>query len=47
MTERSQFAAKLHVVVDFAIEDDRGVAIGAGNGLVAAFEIDDLQARCS
>ena len=45
--ERFQLAPQLHVVVNFAVENDGGVAVGAGDRLVAAFKIDDLQAGCS
>ena len=41
MAETFQFGAQFEMVVDFAVEDD-GRA-GAGDRLVAAVEIDDLQ----
>jgi len=45
MAERFQFGAQFQVVVDFAVEDDYGVAIRREDGLVAAFEVDNFQAR--
>ena len=44
VAERFQFGAQFQVVVDFAVEDDYGVAIGRKDGLVAAFEVNNLQA---
>ena len=43
MPERFEFLANLGVVVDFAIEDDDGVAVFGAHGLIAAGEIDDLE----
>src|SRR6266566_7647654 len=38
-----EFAPQLGVVVDFAIEDQHGIAIVAGHGLIPMFEIDDFE----
>ena len=38
-----QVPAQLHMVVDLAVEDQNGVAIVAGHGLVAVLQIDDLE----
>jgi hypothetical protein len=35
MTGFLQFCANLEVVVDLAVEDDGGVAVGGGQGLIA------------
>ncbi len=43
MTEPFQFAAQFQVVIDFAIEYDRGVAVRRGHRLIAQRQIDDLQ----
>src|SRR5262245_25013054 len=40
-----QFFADLSVVVDLAVEGDRGVAIVSDDGLVAAAQVDDFQAH--
>ena len=40
-----QFRAQFHMVVDFAVEDDHGVAVRRYDRLVARVEIDDLQPR--
>src|SRR5580700_7032599 len=45
MAERFQFGAQFEVIVDFAVEDDYGVAIGRKDRLVAAFEVNNFQAR--
>jgi hypothetical protein len=39
-----EFTANFEVIVDFAVEDDTGVAIFRKDGLIAAVEIDDLEA---
>src|SRR5205809_894640 len=44
MTQRFQFSPKLGVVVDLAVKDGDGVAVFAAQGLVAASQIDDLEA---
>ena len=36
MPELLQFVAAARVVVDFAVEDDDGIAVVAMNGLIAA-----------
>ena len=38
-----QLTPQLSVIIDFAIEGDDGRAIGAHHGLIAIFEINDLQ----
>ena len=45
MPQRLQFVADFAVVVDFAVERDGGVAVVADDRLVAAGQIDDLQAH--
>ena len=47
MTERFQLGAQFQVIVDFAIEDDYDVAILREDGLVAAFQVNNFQARCA
>ena len=42
-----QFGTKFEVVVDLAVEDDDGVAVVGANGLVAGFQVEDLQAGCA
>ena len=44
MAERFQFGAQFRMIVDFAIEDDYGVAVWREDGLVAAFEVNNFQA---
>jgi len=44
MAQRFQFGAQFQVIVDFAVEDDYGIAIGRKDGLVAAFKVDNFQA---
>ena len=44
VAQRFQLLAQLQMVVDFAVEDDDGVAVVGLDGLVAACQIDDLQA---
>src|SRR5208282_1497418 len=44
MAERFEFGAQFQVIVDFAVEDDYGVAIRRKDGLVAAFEVNNFQA---
>jgi hypothetical protein len=41
------FAAQFRVVVNFAVEDDGGVAIFAGDGLIPTRDVDDPQTDCS
>ena len=45
MAEVFQFGAQLEVIVDFTVEDDCGVAIWRKDGLVAALEVNNFQAR--
>ena len=45
VAERFQLGAQFQVVVDFAVEDDHGIAIVRKDGLVAAFEVNNFQAR--
>ncbi len=40
-----QLAAQFGVVVNFAVEDEDGVAVVAEHGLAAVIEIDDLEAH--
>ena len=40
-----QLAPQLGVIVDLAVEDDHGIAVFGNDGLVAGFQVDDLQAR--
>ena len=45
VAERDEFRAQLDVIVDFAVEDQRQRAVGAGHRLVAALgRVDDRQA---
>src|SRR5689334_1200240 len=44
MSQRFQFLANFPVVVDFAVEGNRRVPIVADDGLVSAFQVDDLEA---
>ena len=39
-----EFAAELEMIVDFPVEDYRGVAVIGDDGLVAALQVDDFQA---
>lgn len=41
MAKPLKFAAQFPMVVDLTIEDDRGVAIIRGDGLVTEFKIDN------
>src|SRR5580658_3826968 len=43
MAERFQFGAQFQVIVDFAVEDDYGIATRRKDGLVAAFEVNNFQ----
>ena len=45
MAERFQFGAQFQVIVDFTVEDDNGVAVGRKDRLVAAFQVNNFQAR--
>ncbi len=40
-----QFPAQFQVIVDLAVKDDDGIAIRGYDGLIAAVDVDDLQAR--
>src|SRR6202040_2657637 len=40
-----EFRAQFAVVVDLAVEDQDGVAVVADHGLIAALQIDDLEAH--
>ena len=40
-----QFPAQFQMIVDLAVEDDDGVAVLGKDGLIAALNVDDLQAR--
>jgi hypothetical protein len=39
-----EFVPEFRVIVDFAVEDQNGIAIITQHGLIAVFQIDDLQA---
>jgi hypothetical protein len=43
VAERFQFGANRFIVVNLAVEDDSGIAIGRYHRLIAAFEIDNLE----
>ncbi len=47
MAQAFQFAAEFQVVIDLAIEDDGCFAVFGLNGLIAAHQVDDLQASRS
>lgn len=47
MAECFKGFADFQMVIDLAVEDDRGVAIGRINRLIAPAQIDDLEARCA
>ncbi len=40
-----QFTAQFEMIIDFAVEDDDGVAIVRYYRLISAFDIDNLEAR--
>ena len=44
MAERFQFGAQFQVIVDFAVEDDYGVAVRRKDRLIAAFQVNNFQA---
>src|SRR5208282_6915903 len=44
MAERFEFGAQFQVIVDFAVEDDYGVAIRRKDRLITAFEVNNFQA---
>src|SRR5580658_249186 len=44
MADLFQLGAQFQVIVDFAVEDDKGVAIGRKDWLVAALEVNNFQA---
>ena len=45
MSQLLEFPAQFQVVVNFAVEDNRSVAIIADDGLVSALQVDNFQAR--
>ena len=45
MTKRFQLGAQFQVIVNFAVEDDHGIAILREDWLVAAFQVNNFQAR--
>ena len=47
MAARFESLANFEVVIDFAVEDDDGVAILGVDWLIAAGQIDDLETRCT
>jgi hypothetical protein len=47
VTRLLQLPAQLHVVVKLAIEDEDGVAVIAGHGLIALLQVDDFKTNGS
>jgi len=43
MAECFQFTPEFRVIVDLAVEDQNSIAIVADHGLIAVFQIDDLE----
>ncbi len=45
MAQRFKLTPQFRVIIDFSVEDQDGVAIVTDHGLIAMFEIDDLEAH--
>ena len=47
VAERFERLTDLEMIVDFAIEDDGGIAIIGNDGLIAGREVNNLEAGCA
>jgi len=47
VAERDKLVAQFRIVVNFTVEDDGGIAVFTGDGLVSALNVDDAQTNCS
>jgi hypothetical protein len=47
VTERLERAAKLEMVIDLTVEDNRGITILRVDRLIASRQVDDLETSCA